>query len=438
MASIWSEGAEISRFGALKGNIKADVLVIGGGMAGLLCAYMLTSAGADCVLAEAGRVCSGVTRNTTAKITAQHGLIYQKLLKEFGAEKARLYYEANSAAIEKYAGLCRNIDCGFERKDAFVYDISGMRALEKELAALNKIGAAADIVSRLPLPLPTAGAVRFKDQAQFDPLRFAAAISQGLRIYENTAVREIRDGTALTGSGSIKAGSIIVATHFPFINKHGSYFLKLHQERAYVIALENAQDVGGMYIDGAEGGLSFRNYGGLLLLGGNSHRTGRDRGAWEPLESFARAHYPASRTVCRWAAQDCMTLDGMPYIGSYSRRTHALYVATGFNKWGMSGSMTAAMVLTAMLTGKGDPYGGLFSPSRSVLRPQLAANAAAAVVSLLTPSAPRCPHMGCALKWNRHEHSWDCPCHGSRFSKDGELLENPSTGSLDPKQKTGG
>lgn len=435
MKSIWDEGG-IGRFEKLRGDIKTDVLVIGGGMAGLLTAYYLQKAGVDCVLAEADRICSGVTKNTTAKITAQHGLIYSKLLSTMGAERAKLYYQANTAAIEDYAELCADIDCDFLRKDAYVYSMDDPQALVRELDALRTIGAAADFVKALPLPIDTVGAVRFQNQAQFEPLKFAAGISRGLKIYEQTRVTEIRDGAALIdGGGSIKAENFVVATHFPFINKHGGYFLKLYQQRAYVLALKGAQDVAGMYIDAKEGGLSFRNQGELLLLGGNSHRTGKEKDGWKPLEDFAAAYYPQSAEVSRWAAQDCMSLDGVPYVGRYSKATPGLYVATGFNKWGMTGSMAAARCLTQMLTGKGSAYVGLFDPSRSVLHPQLAKNAAEAVASFLRPAAPRCPHMGCALKWNKHEHSWDCSCHGSRFTEQGELIDNPATGDLKLKQK---
>lgn len=139
---------------------------------------------------------------------------------------------------------------------------------------------------------------------------------------------------------------------------------------------------------------------------------------------------PGAKEVCRWATQDCMTLDGVPYIGQYSKRTPNLYVATGFNKWGITSSMVASMVLCDLVQGRENPYADIFSPSRTMLRPQLFINGFEAAVNLLTPTKPRCPHMGCALKWHPQEHSWDCPCHGSRFADDGKLLDNPATGDL--------
>ncbi len=432
MDSIWTKTAQLPQFEPLRSDLNTDVLIIGGGLAGVLCAYKLAQAGVDYALVEADRICSGITKNTTAKITSQHGLIYDKLIREFGVERARLYLEANQGALEEYRALCRDIDCYFEEKDAFVYSIDKRWKLERELKALDRLGFRAEFVEQIPIPFPTAGAVKFPRQAQFHPLKFLAAIVKNLRILERTKVLELGPGKAVTSGGTISADRIIVATHFPLLNKHGGYFLKLYQHRSYVLALENALDVHGMYIDENEKGLSFRNYSGLLLLGGGSHRTGKGGGGWQELERFARRDYPDARITARWATQDCMTLDGVPYIGPYSKGTAGLYVATGFNKWGMTSSMAAASLLTDLVLGRKNPYAELFSPSRTVLRPQLAANGLESVLGLLAPTAPRCPHMGCALKYNAAEHSWDCPCHGSRFGEDGTLIDNPAT---DDKQR---
>ncbi len=427
MDSIWTKTAQLPQFEPLRSDLNTDVLIIGGGLAGVLCAYKLARAGVDYALVEADRICGGITKNTTAKITSQHGLIYDKLIREFGAERARLYLEANQGALEEYRALCKNIDCDFEEQDAFVYSIDKRWKLERELKALHRLGFRAEFVEQIPIPFPTAGAVQFPRQAQFHPLKFVAAIAKGLRIFEHTKVLELGPGRAVTDRGTVSADRIIVATHFPLLNKHGGYFLKLYQHRSYVLALENAPDVHGMYVDEDKKGLSFRNYGGLLLLGGGSHRTGKEGGGWQELERFACRDYPDAQITARWATQDCMTLDGVPYVGPYSRRTDGLYVATGFNKWGMTSSMAAASLLTDLVLGRHNPYTELFSPSRTMLRLQLAANSLESALGLLTPTVPRCPHMGCALKYNAAEHSWDCPCHGSRFGEDGALIDNPAT-----------
>lgn len=428
--SVWADSTSIPRFPSLDHDAKTDVLIIGGGLAGILCAYQLAQAGIDYMLIEADKICGGVTRNTTAKITSQHGLIYDKLIRQFGTESARMYFDANEAALAQYRQLCQKIPCNFEEKAAYVYSTGPTIRLERELAALERLHIKGEYASKLPIPVPITGAVRFQNQAQFHPLEFIGGIVPGLNLYEQTAARAFHGSTVLTDHGKIQASRIIVATHFPFNNKHGSYFLKMYQDRSYVLALERAQDVNGMYRNEAETGLSFRNYNDLLLLGGSSHRTGKKSSGWAELESFAKTHYPDSMENARWATQDCMTLDGIPYIGQYSKRTPELYVATGFNKWGMTSSMVASMILCDLVQGKGNPWSTLFSPSRTILRPQLLVNAFEAVVHLLTPTKRRCPHMGCALKWNPQEHTWDCPCHGSRFSKDGKLLDNPATGDL--------
>lgn len=429
-SSIWVGSSKLPAFARLKADVRTEVLIIGGGMAGLLCAYMLGQAGVDYVLVEADTICRGITKNTTAKITSQHGLIYHKLVNMFGLEKAGLYLRANEEAVKRYMELCRGIDCDYEEKDGFVYSLDDSQAIAKELDSLEKLHFPAEFAGQLPLPFQVAGAVRFPKQAQFHPLKFIGSIAGNLNIYEHTPVREAAGCKAYTDHGTITADQMIVTTHFPFINKHGSYFLKMYQHRSYVIALEDAPDVNGMYVDEAQTGMSLRNHKGLLLIGGGGHRTGKTGENWEGISRFAGKHYPNAREISRWSTQDCMTLDRVPYIGQYSRNTPGFYVAAGFNKWGMTSSMVSAMVLTDMVTGRENPYTGVFSPSRSILRPQLAVNALEATKNLLTISSPRCPHLGCALKWNQAEHSWDCPCHGSRFDGMGRLIDNPATGDM--------
>ena len=439
MGSVWKKTVNIRSYAKLERNLHVDVLIIGGGTAGVLTAYLLEKAGVDYALCEAETLCSGTTKNTTAKITSQHGLIYEKLIRQFGEHKAKLYYLANEEAIDAYRSLCDEIDCDFVQKDNYIYTLDDDEKIEKEMRALKKLSIPAEQTNALPLPFDVAGAIRFSNQAQFHPLRFLFGISEGLRIYEHTRVRELkktRSGiVASTSGGTVYAKRVIVATHFPFLNKHGAYFIKQYQHRSYVLALENAPTLDGMFLDDDEKGLSFRNYRDLLFIGGGSHRTGKNGGGYRELKSFTDRYYPKATIRYAWAAQDCMTLDSVPYIGRYSSGTEGLYVATGFNKWGMTGSMVAAKLLCDLLTGTENPYAELFSPSRTVLRPALISNAAEAVLGLITPTVPRCPHLGCALHWNAEEHSWDCSCHGSRFAEDGALIDNPATGDLKAVKK---
>lgn len=432
MKSIWQENVDLPKFDTVNCDFETDVLIIGGGICGVLCAYMLKKAGVDYAVLEGGRICNKTTANTTAKITSQHGLIYNKLIKKFDVTTAKLYLEANENAILEYERLCKNIDCGFERVDSYVYSLDNKELLEKELLALKKIGFDnAEFYNNLELPFETVGAIKFKNQAQFNPLKFIAHIAKDLNIYENSHVSEMIDTTAIVNDKyKIKAKNVIVTTHFPFINKHGLYFLKMYQHRSYVLALEDAPEINGIYVDESKKGLSFRNYNDYLLLGGGSHRTGKKSGCYLELEEVVKKYFPQAKIKYKWATQDCMTLDDIPYIGTYSKSTPNLYVATGFNKWGMSSSMVASKILCDKILGKENKYREIFSPSRSMLRGQLAINIFEALCGWLTFTKKRCPHLGCGLKWNKYEHTWDCSCHGSRFDENGTVLNNPANENL--------
>lgn len=425
--SVWEQDAPQIHFDALHGNKSTDILIVGGGIAGLLCAYRLKKAGANCILAEATEICGGITKNTTAKITLGRGLIYDKMIRRFGEDTARLYVEAQAAAIREYECTCQNIDCDYKTKDNFIYCLNDRKKIEKEVAALSRIGVGATFSDACELPFTVAGAVRVNNQAQFHPLKFLLGIAKDLPIYEHTKVVELMPHKAKTNQGEITFKKLIIATHFPILNKHGLYPLKLYQHRSYVLALKNAPPVYGMYVDESNTGLSFRSYGDILLLGGGGHRTGKTGGCWQELEKFVKKHYKNTEIIGKWATQDCMTLDDIPYIGQYAKSTPDVFVATGFNKWGMINAMVAADILCDLVQGKTNPYAPVFDPSRTVLRPQLAVNVFESTIGLLTPTSPRCPHLGCALKYNRAEHSWDCTCHGSRFTEQGELIDNPAT-----------
>ncbi len=430
MESIWQKTAELPSFPSLEKNIKTDVLIIGGGLAGILTAYKLREKGVNCIVVEKGRICQKVTGNTTAKITSQHGFCYSKILKSNGFESTKIYLLANEQALREYERLCEKIHCDFEKKDNFVYALQDMKAIDDELEALWKMGFDAEFQEKLPLPIKPIGAIKFKNQAQFNVLKFVGSIVKDLNIYENTFVKKLDDNSAITEKNKIAFKKVIIATHFPIINNHGLFFMKMYQHRSYVIALENAPEIDGMYVDENENGFSFRNYENLLLLGGGSHKTGKSGGNWQELRDFRRRNFQNSKEIAYWATQDCKTLDHIPYIGPYFKGAKDIFVATGFNKWGMTGSMVSAMILSDLIIEKENPYAKAFDPSRSILKPQLLVNGFESVKNLLTPTPRRCPHLGCALKWNKAEHTWDCPCHGSRFTENGKLLENPANGDL--------
>ncbi len=428
MHSIWKNDVTMPKFPTLKGEHKTDVLVIGGGMCGVLCAHRLQAAGLDCVLLEAGELGEGTTANTTAKLSiAEPGAAGR--VKALGRERAAQYYRAKAQAMGALLRLGEQIPCEMERTDDFLFATDGAGAVEKELAALHTLGVRADYLPSLPLPFANTGAIRVPGGARFHPLKLLAGLAKDLRIFTRSRVVDLAPGWAKTeGGATVRAKRIIVATHFPFLNKHGGYFLKQYQNRSYVLALENVDLPDGNYRDLAENGLSFRRYGEVWLMGGGGHRTGKNSAGWSTLESLAKLYFPASAVVAKWAAQDCMTLDTLPYIGQYGKHTPGLFVATGFQKWGMTGAMAAALTLEDILLDRKSTRHALFSPRRAVLRPQLLTNLMESTLGLITPKRRRCPHLGCALQWNPYEHSWDCPCHGSRFSAEGKVLDGPANG----------
>ena len=476
MESVWAKSCGFGRREVLSKDIKTDVLIIGAGIAGILTAYMLKQNGREVVLIDAAEVAGGNTKNTTAKITSQHDLIYDKLISEFGEEKARQYAKANELAIKKYKQIIkeRKIDCDFEEKPSYVYSLNEIESIKKEIEAAKKVGINAEFVEKANLPFEIRGAVKFNNQAQFNPLKFLKDISKDLIIYENTRALEIKENLVTTNRGNITANNIVVATHYPIMNVPGYYFLKMHQERSYVIALENVDDIDGMYIDVDKEGYSFRMYKDLLLLGAIKQRTGENEigGSYDALRRAAKDLYPNSKERYIWSAQDCMTIDGIPYIGKYSDETPNIYVTTGFNKWGMTSSMVSAMIISDMILGKENDFSEIFSPKRFDLSASInnvakdisetAKNFIAQKISIPSSTiehiknghggiveyngekvgvyknnegkefivSTKCSHLGCQLHWNADELTWDCPCHGSRFDYEGRLIGSPATKDL--------
>ncbi|NLF35153.1 MAG: FAD-dependent oxidoreductase [Clostridiales bacterium] len=473
--SIWSKTVDIPGRPVLSGSLSVEAAVIGGGLAGILTARLLQAAGVQVVVLEADRIGSGQTKNTTAKITAQHGLIYQKL-SGMGSELSARYAAANRKAIADYARIIaeEHIDCGFTRAPAYLYSTASPEPLRLEADAAQRAGIDAVFTTDTALPFPVKGAVKFHDQAQFHPLAFLRAVSQPLDIYEHTRVTKVEGETLFTDRGTVTAKHIVFATHFPFLNFPGYYFLRMHQARSYVVALEHAAQLDDMYLGVDDDGLSLRTSGPYLLLGGGGHRTGEHSagGSYQLLRDKAAKYWPGSREAAHWSAQDCMTLDGIPYIGRFSGNRPNWYVATGFGKWGMTSSMVSATLLTALITGAEAQEAAVFSPQRfaspasakTLLQNSLQAvkGLSRELISLPPDYAeslgcgrggvvdykgrklgvykdesgqlfaidPRCPHLGCQLEWNPDERSWDCPCHGSRFDYRGNLLDGPAQEDL--------
>lgn len=481
MESIWRETEQLPDRAPLPGNITVDTAVIGGGMAGILIAYELRKRGVEAVVLEADQVGSGQTGNTTAKITSQHGLCYHRLLKRFGESKAREYARKNETAIQEYGNIVRelNIDCMFEPAPAFLYTQQREEELRMECAAARRLGIDAELCKIEGIPVKYANGLRFSSQAQFHPLKFLSAVSRQVPVYEHTLVEQVKKHEILTKRGTVSARNVVFASHFPFQNFPGFYFARMHQERSYVLALENAQELSGMYYGIDSGGLSMRSVGKQLLLGGGSHRTGKSPqlSAYDTLREKAEELWRGCRVTAAYSAQDCITSDGVPYIGRFSHTRPNWYVATGFGKWGMTGAMVAARQIGEEISGECFQNSSIFFPGRLPVLPAWKnlgkdvlesgkgllkeilyfpgkefdwlppgqgavirycgkkrgaykdENGAVYLVSV------RCPHLGCQMEWNNDEKSWDCPCHGSRFDFHGNLLDDPAQTDLSHREE---
>ena len=453
MDSLWSKTVTIEERKSLKADLRCQNVVIGAGITGVLIAYLLQQKGQEVIVLEADKIASGQTKNTTAKITSQHGLIYYNMIKNVGIDRARGYAKANEAAIELYKEIItkEGIACEFEELPSFLYAQKEREKdwLKKEVKAARGLGIKAEYVrgDRVKdLPFGVMGAVKFEKQAQFHPLKFIQEISKNLTIYEHTKVLEVDEHFVITDHHVIVADNVIFATHYPFPKWPGGYFLRMHQSRSYVIAIEGEgvpKQMDGMYFGVEKDGLSFRHFDGKLLVGGGSHRTGRALKREKKTVGFCSLReqikncYPNAKEITAWAAQDCIPHDGIPFIGRFSIKYENWYVATGFQKWGMTTAMISAMIISDMIIGKENPYAYVFSPQRFLVRAgykkfwiDVWESFVGLGCGLFVNKKQKCTHMGCALKWNEDEESWDCPCHGSRYTKEGALIDNPAQENL--------
>jgi glycine/D-amino acid oxidase-like deaminating enzyme len=441
--SLWLTQRE-QVYAPLEGDVSADAVVVGGGITGLTTAYHLTRTGMNVVLLEARELARGTSGHTTAHVTSQHGLVYARLVKQFGRETAAVYARANEDAIgsmEETVGR-EAIDCGWVRQDsmAFTHSHARLQDIMDETAAAKELGIDADLRKGGDFVIPYLMAVRFRRQAMFHPVKYlhglAAAITRGGgRIFESSRVQHVVQGRVETHSGSVSAPRVVLATHLPVVNFPGWYFARMVQSRSYVLALSRAEAIEGIWDCIDKNGKSWRMYRDLLIIADSGHRCGTQgrTGHFEKLRSFAARRIPGSLPECQWSAQDGITVDGLPYIGRYSRKTPWLFTASGFAKWGMTQGTAAGIILSALVKGDPDPSLGAFSPQRRVGLPgfaglvwQNAATLGHLTTGFLRFGPPLCAHMKCRLVWNRDERTWDCPCHGSRFDESGNVLDTPA------------
>lgn len=456
--SYWIDSTPATSYPSLDGPVSVDVAIVGGGIVGLTAAYLLKQEGLRVAVIERRSIAMGVTGYTTAKVTSSHNLIYRDLVRSFGEEGARIYGRSNEAGIEMIRELTETegIDCDLERADNYVYteDPGSLAKVQEEADVAARLGLPASFTTETELPFPVLGAVRFSNQAQFNPRKYLLGLAEripgdGSHIFEDTVVTAVDEGhpcDVQTGRGVVEATDVIVATHMPILDR-GLFFTKVHPYRSYAIAGDVAAGKvpRGMYISTGGATRSLRSIVDgdkrLLLVGGEGHKTGTDPDTmkfYERLEAWAGERYGMDAPRYRWAAQDNVSVDKVPYVGRLTRGSDHVFTATGFGKWGMTNGTVAAVILTDRIVGRANEWAALYDSKR--LKP------AAAAQKFLTENGevaahfvgdriahrdnPRCTHLGCVLRKNTGEGTWDCPCHGSRFDADGNVIQGPAISPL--------
>lgn len=494
--SYWVDSTKSTNYPTLGKNITTDVCIIGGGLVSAITGYLLTKQGIKVTILERDRVCMGVTAYSTAKLTSQHGLFYKYLESNFNFDFAKDYLDSNQEAISLAKKIIddEHISCDFEPQDAYVFTTSAQEVekIADEVKVVKSLGLEAEYLTKIPLPIKNIlAAIKFPNQAQFNARKFALALfdiihKNNNEIYENSKVTDINYKNHMynisANEHTVCAKHVVMATHYPIKNFPGFYFLKMYQDKSYIIAVDTKEDLfNGMYVSSWDPVTSFRTvpYGDtrLLLVVGSEHKTGATdvpvENSFKNLENYIKNIYPNSEVKYRWSTQDCVTLDKVPYIGEFSHLLPNMYVATGFKKWGMTTSFVSAKIISDKILGKNNPYEHIYNATRlspiknskefsnmlkqstySLLINKLSVpedayndiklgsggiiNYNGEKIGIYKDDSgnvfavkPYCKHLGCELSWNNLEKTWDCPCHGSRYDYQGQIINEPTTKELD-------
>jgi glycine/D-amino acid oxidase-like deaminating enzyme/nitrite reductase/ring-hydroxylating ferredoxin subunit len=490
VGSLWLDTVERAEPGPpLARDLRVDVAVLGAGITGITTAGFLVGDGAQVAILEARRIGLGATGYTTAKLSSLHGLTYASLARRHGEELARLYGDANESGIRRIEAIAagQGIDCDLARKPNFTYTESPeeREQIEAEVDAATRLGLPASYVDELDLPFPVAGAVRFDDQAEFHPLKYLLGMArvlqgEGCELFEDTMAVSVEHGSPCqvrTAAGyTVTADHVVMATHMPFLDR-GLFFARTHPERSYVVAgRAEGEPPAGMYLSTESPAHSIRAHGSTLLVGGESHKTGQADAAerFERLGGYARERFGLERPQYHWATHDGIPIDGVPFVGPVDPISKRILVATGYRKWGLALSASAGQLMADTIAGRDNRWRSLLDTSRVRARASASdfvkenANAAfhffadritrresvddiaagqGAVVGdgrgqravyrqedgTLRALSARCTHLGCIVDWNRAEATWDCPCHGSRFARDGKVIDGPAVAPLEPR-----
>jgi len=423
--SIWIDTIDMPSFPKLNQDIEIDVLIIGGGITGILCAYELKKRNINVAIVEKFKIGQGITKNTTAFITAQHEKLYQDIIKEYGLAKAKTYLELNLKAVEMYKELAKIYDIDYEECSSVFYATQSKEKLNLEKEALNLLDYHYEEVTQIPLNIKIVGGITFPNQGILHPLKLIKELAKNLNIYEDSEIIKLRSNYAYTSTNKIKFKHVIITTHFPFINRTGLYFMKMYQRRSYVVAIKHPR-INGTYcnIDGDD--LYFRSYKDYLIIGGCDRDSKEESQA--SFKDKIKKIIPNYDIEYTWSNQDCVTLDGIPYIGQYDSFHSNWYVATGFNLWGFTWAMISSFLLADMIE-KNEEI-PLVKPKRKINKNKAIDNLKNTAKNLITLKTPRCTHLGCALKWNEIDNVYECPCHGSRYDRNGKLLNGPARKNL--------
>lgn len=496
--SIWKKTTDFNtvdkNLNEIKNNKKVDICIIGAGITGITCAYELSNLGYSIKVVEKSQICSGTTGNTTGKITSQHDAFYDYLINSFDIDTAKKYLEANEQAIEQIEERIKKekIDCDFKRLNSYIYTTKKeeIPILEKEYDALEKMDFKCEYLKKLDLPFNIEGAICFNNQAQFNPVKYIKGLvnkllENNVEIYENTKATNIEknedDYIVTTEKGKIQAKYVIIASHYPFLKFKGLYSAKMYQSMSYLIAVETKKELpNGMYISISNPNISIRTaeYEGkqILLIGGGDHKTAKAttyEESYGRLEKFAKKYYPDAKILKKWDAEDCISLDKLPYIGQASTFLPNVYVATGYKKWGMTFSNVATNIIVDSIRGIENPYSDIFSSLRlqpvknyEEVKNMLVDSSKGLLIDKIKEAdilnydlkcdtgkiiefdgqnigvyksaegqiyaiKPICTHLGCLLNWNQIDKTWDCPCHGSRFDYLGKNISDPAFEDLE-------
>lgn len=493
MNSYWEEERKNhDLFEEIKEDKKVSVCIIGGGLTGLQTAYNLSDK-LDVVILEKDRICGSTSGKTTGKITSQHGVFYDYLINSQSKEFAKMYLEANEKAIQNIKDIIEKeeIECDLEEESSYVFtkQETKLDMIKNEQKAVDKLQKEkSDYVKEIELPTEISGAIEFKNQAQFHPLKYAYGLAKAIikndgKIYENTKVTDIKRENekyvVYANKNKVIADYVVLATRYPIMNVPGYYFLKMYQSTSYAMVFDAKKKLfDGMYISYETPNVSFRTIRDgdreLLLAVGYDYKTGTEelRDGYQRLEVIVRKMYPDAEVLYKWTAEDCISLDKIPYIGQYSSIMKNLYIATGFNKWGVTSSNVAANIITDKILQKENKYEEIFKSTRiepiknrqemgdmlkeankSILLSRFKIpkeeldnikigegkiikidNTKVGVYKSKTGEIfkvkPICTHLGCELYFNNIEKIWECPCHGSKFTYDGKSIEVPSNKDL--------